>query len=100
MIKNSVESGVLFSEQGASWAWLVAGPASAVAAAAAQLWAGYGLQPLVPGAFLVLVSGFLAVQVKAARVHTSVELTADTLREGSETIDVVDIVRVLPLPPL
>ena len=43
-------------------------------------------KPLVPGIFLVLVTGFLAVQVKAARIHTSVELTAKYLREGTETI--------------
>ena len=52
----------------------------------------------MPGSFLVLVSAFLAVQVKAARVHTSVELTSDTLRDGTETIDVDDIVLVLPTP--
>ena len=34
--------------------------------------------------FFVLVTGFLAIQVKAARIHTSVELTPDHLRQGTE----------------
>ncbi len=63
---------------------------------AIQLSVGYGLQPLVPSIFLVLVSGFLALQVKAARLHTSVELTAESLRQGTETIRVSDIVRIYP----
>ena len=88
----------LFYERGASWYWLLAGPL----AAAAMLWievnSGLGPQPLVPAMFLVLVSGFLAIQVKAARTHTSVELTPQTLRQGTETIDVDSIVRVFPEP--
>ncbi|HEY7053718.1 MAG TPA: DUF3093 domain-containing protein [Mycobacterium sp.] len=88
----------LFYEPGASWYWLLAGPL----AAAAMLWievsSGLGPQPVVPAFFLVLVSGFLAVQVKAARTHTSVELTHETLRQGTETIDVAHIVRIFPEP--
>src|SRR5262249_18627787 len=50
--------GVLFSEQGASWGWLVPGPASGVAMALIQLSAGYGIQLLIPLTFFVLVTGF------------------------------------------
>jgi hypothetical protein len=87
---------VLFYEQGASWLWLAAGPASAVAMALIQASAGLGVQWLVPGVFLVLVSGFLAIQVKAARIHTSVELTPEYLRQGTERIRTDDIVRIYP----
>lgn len=87
---------VLFYEQGASWLWLLAGPAAGVAMALIQLSAGYGIQLLVPGIFFVLVSGFLAVQVKAARIHTSVELTTHKLRQGTETTLTDEIVRVYP----
>jgi hypothetical protein len=52
----------------------------------------------VPTIFLVLVSGFIAIQVKAARIHTSVELTPTTLREGAEKIHVDDIMRIYPEP--
>ena len=38
------EAAVLFSEQGASWLWLVAGPAAGVTMALIQLSAGDGIQ--------------------------------------------------------
>jgi hypothetical protein len=88
----------LFYEQGASWYWLLAGPAAGIAMALIQLSAGYGIQLLVPGVFFVLVTGFLAIQVKAARIHTSVELTPDQLRQGTERIPIENIVRVYPEP--
>jgi Protein of unknown function (DUF3093) len=89
---------VLFYEQGASWMWVLAGPASAIAMALIQMSAGYGIQWLVPGIFLVLVTGFVAIQVKAARIHTSVELTPEHLRQGTERIRTDHIVRVYPEP--
>jgi hypothetical protein len=87
---------VLFSEPGASWLWLLAGPAAGIAMLLIQISSGYGPKPLVPGIFLVLVTGFLAIQVKAARIHTSVVLTPEYLREGLETILIPEIVRVYP----
>lgn len=90
------EPEVLFYEPGASWWWLLVGPASGLAMALIQLTGGSGVQLAVPALFLVLVSGFLAIQIKAARIHTSVELTPTTLRQGTETIDTADIVRIFP----
>ncbi|MGQ9351573.1 hypothetical protein [Mycolicibacterium gilvum] len=87
---------VLFSEQGASWLWVLAGPAAGVAMALIQYSGGYGIQWVVPVLFLVLVSGFLAIQVKAARIHTSVELTTESLRQGTELIRTEEIVRIYP----
>jgi hypothetical protein len=55
-----------------------------------------GFQPLVPGIFFVLVTGFLAVQLKAARIHTSVELTPRYLRQGAETLLIREILKVYP----
>jgi hypothetical protein len=89
---------VLYYEQGASWYWLLAGPAAALAMALIQLSAGYGIQLLVPAIFFVLVTGFLAIQIKAARIHTSVELTPDYLRQGTERLGVDAIVRIYPEP--
>jgi hypothetical protein len=91
-----VEQERLFYEQGASWYWLLAGPASAVGMVLIQFKGGVGLQLFVPTVFLVLVTGFLWLQVHAARVHTSVELTADSLRQGTEVIPVATIVAVFP----
>ncbi len=88
----------LFYERGASWYVLLAGPVAAVAMALIQLSAGYGIQLLVPGIFFVLVTGFLAIQVKAARIHTSVELTPDYLRQGTERLSIDSIVRIYPEP--
>lgn len=88
----------LFFESGASWYWVLAGPVSGAAMLLIQISSGAGVQPVVPLAFLVLVSAFVALQVKAARIHTSVELTADTLRQGTETILVDAIVGVYPEP--
>ena len=88
----------LFLEPGASWLWVLAGPAAAGAMLWIQVSSGNGYQPLVPLTFLVVVSGFLAVQVHAARIHSSVELTPQTLRQGTETINVAEIVGVYPPP--
>ncbi|AMO63275.1 putative transmembrane protein [Mycolicibacterium phlei] len=87
---------VLFYEQGASWWWLIAGPLAGISMGLIQASAGYGFQWLIPGLFFVLVTGFLAIQVKAARIHTSVELTPDTLRQGTEIIRTSEIVKVYP----
>ena len=87
---------ILFREPGATWWWAAAGPGSGVAMLLIQIWTGYGIDFLVPIVFTLLVTGFLSVQVKAARIHTSVELTPEYLRQGAETIRVTEIVRVFP----
>ena len=61
-----------------------------------ELWSGAGIGYWVPAIFLVMVSTFVALQVKAARIHVSVELTDDALRQGTETILVREIVKVYP----
>lgn len=90
------EPEVLFSEPGASLWWLSVGPIAAITMLLIQLSSGYGWEPLLPGVFLFLVTGFLGVQVKAARIHTSVELTSVYLRQGAETILISEIVRIYP----
>jgi hypothetical protein len=96
LTQNGSLEEVLFYEQGASWLWVLAGPAAGIAMALIQMSAGYGFQWLVPTVFFVLVSGFLWIQVKAARIHTSVELTPEYLRQGTELIRTDDIVRIYP----
>lgn len=92
----ALEPEILFHEPGATWWWAIAGPVAAAAMAAIQMSTGYGFQPIVPGIFLVLVTGFLSIQIKAARIHTSVELTAVALRQGAETIRIEEIVKIFP----
>jgi hypothetical protein len=84
----------LFREIGASWYWVLVGPVSAAAMVYLEKSNGYGWQLSVPLLFLVLVTSFIALQVKAARIHTSMELTSQTLRQGTETIKVAEIVKV------
>lgn len=86
----------MFFECGASWYWVLCGPLCAGLLLAIQHSGGYGFQPLVPSVLMVLVSLMLAIQVKAARIHTSVELSADTLRQGTEEIRVADILAIYP----
>ncbi len=90
---------ILFAESGASWLWLLAGPAAGLAMFLIQLNSGLGVRWVVPLAFFLLVSSFLALQIKAARIHTSVELTRETLRQGTETILAGEIVALYPEPP-
>jgi len=86
----------LFYEPGASWYWVLAGPLSAVSMILIEMWSGAGVRLVVPVIFLVMVSAFIAIQVKAARIHVSVELTEDALRQGTETILLREIVKVYP----
>jgi hypothetical protein len=88
----------LFYEPGASWWWVALGPVAAGAMILIEIWSGAPVSFVVPAIFLVMVSAFVALQVKAARIHVSVELTADALRQGTETILVREIVKVYPTP--
>jgi hypothetical protein len=95
---TDTEAAPIFREVGATWYWLLAGPISA----GLMLWIeksnGNGWQMTVPGFFLVVVTSFIALQVKAARIHTTVVLTPQTLQQGTETIKVSEIVKVYPAP--
>ncbi|MEB3021573.1 hypothetical protein [[Mycobacterium] crassicus] len=88
----------LFFEQGASWYWVLFGPVAAGLLMLIQSSGGYGVQPLFPTVLAVMVSAMLAVQVKAARIHTSVELTPEILRQGTETLRIAEIVMIYPEP--
>jgi hypothetical protein len=72
------------------------GPLSGVSVILIDIWAHAPVSFVVPLMFTVLVSGFVALQVKAARIHVSVELTEDALRQGTETLLVQEIVKIYP----
>lgn len=97
-VEQPVSGRPVYIELGASWLWLLAGPAAGLVMVAVQYRAGLGLRLGVPLMFCLMVSGFLALQVKAARVHTSVQLTDETLREGTEVLPLRDIVTIYPEP--
>lgn len=90
------EPPTLFHEPGATWYWVLAGPISAGSLIYIQRVNHVPMSLLIPSVFLVLVSAFVALQIKAARIHTSVELTEVALRQGTETILVREIVKVFP----
>ncbi len=90
---------VLFFEGGVRWLWVLACPAAALAMVLLQVGSDSGVQVAVPMVFWLFITCFVAIQVKAARIHTSVELTAETLREGAETIDVARIISIYPEAP-
>jgi len=90
------DSELLFYESGGSWLWLLAGPISALTMLVLQHTAGHGVKPVVPLVFFLIITGFLALQLKAARIHTSVELTQDILREGTQVTPVSQILEVFP----
>ena len=96
MPEENPDSEVLFAEDGASWWWLLGGPLSALMMVWIQRGGGVPFSPIVPGFFLILLTFVLFVQVRAARLHTSIELTRDYLREGTETIMVREIESVYP----
>jgi hypothetical protein len=97
-VADGISPRTLFRERGASWYWLIAGPIAGGAMLWIEISAGIGPQLLVPAMFMALVSGFLALQVKAARIHKSVDLTSENLRQGAETIAVAAITRIFPEP--
>jgi hypothetical protein len=88
----------LFYEPGASWWWLLAGPACALSMILVEISSHAGIHLLIPLIFLVMVSLFVGLQVMAARIHTSVELTQDSLRQGTETVLISEIVKIFPEP--
>lgn len=87
---------ILYAESGASWLWLLSGPAAGLTMLLLQLKGGGGFSPALPLMFLVLVTGFVALQIHAARIHTCVELTTQTLKQGAEITDVHSIIGVYP----
>src|SRR5262245_341297 len=86
----------LFYEPGASWLWVLAGPAAAASMILIEIWSGAPTSFVGPAIFLVMVSACIALRVKAARIHVSVELTEEALRQGTETILVREIIKVYP----
>jgi hypothetical protein len=94
----SEKSPTVYYEPGASWWWLLGGPIAALAMVLVQHLAGLGWQPTVPLLFLVVVSGAQGLQVKAARIHTSLELTREHLRQGVEITPLKAILGVYPEP--
>ena len=90
------EPNALFYEPGGRWRSLAWGPIFCLVALVIELYTGPVVHYFALSLFALLLMGFTYVQVSAARQHVSVELTPTQLRQGTESIDIVDIAAVLP----
>lgn len=72
------------------------GPLFCIAVLIVELFTGPVIHWFALSLFALLLVGFAYVQITAARQHVSVELTTSQLRQGTETLDLVEIDAVLP----
>ncbi|WP_336084526.1 hypothetical protein [Nocardia sp. SSK8] len=87
---------MLFSEPGARWRAVAYGPALCAVILLIEALTGATLHGFALGFCAVALGGFTALQVVAGRAHARVELTPDTLRQGTESLAVAEIAAVLP----
>lgn len=87
---------VLFRESGGSWWVVLIGPVLIAAVVAVEASGPGRIHWPVLSIFFVILTGFSALQVYAARQHVSVELTETTLRQGVRTIPLSDIATIHP----
>lgn len=88
----------LYSEPGSRWTTLLYGPGFA---GAGMLWdrsIGAGLHWVAWVFVAVLISAVVSIQVVAGRRHASVELTDTRLRQGTETVELAEILEIFPEP--
>ncbi|TLF75261.1 hypothetical protein [Nocardia cyriacigeorgica] len=85
---------VLFAEPGGRWRAVAYGPALCLLILVLELATGSSPHWFALVFCGVLIAAFVALQVVAARRHVSVELTPETLRNGTETLplDAIDAV--------
>lgn len=87
---------MLFRESGGSWFVVLIGPLLIAAVVAVEASGPGRIHWPVLSIFFVILTGFSALQVYAARQHVSVELTETTLRQGARTIPLSDIETIHP----
>lgn len=90
---------VLFSESGARWRALWFGPVFGLAGFLIDLAIGGGVHVLAWLVAALIILAVTPLQIRAARMHASVELTRTTLRQGTETTPLDQIVRIFDAPP-
>lgn len=90
-MNESADEPVLFHEPGTSWRWLLLGPLAGVMMYAIQITGAASRGIMLPIGTALVVTFFLALQIYAARLHTSVRLTPVTLQQGGEGLPVSQI---------
>ncbi|OZC90837.1 hypothetical protein CH254_08035 [Rhodococcus sp. 06-412-2C] len=92
----SASETVLFHEPGGRWRMLAWGPVFCLVVLAVELASGPVIHWFALVLFSLILVGLTYVQLRAARMHVSVELTTRALRQGTETVDVADIEDIFP----
>jgi hypothetical protein len=87
---------VTFAEPGARWRAVAYGPILCLIVLVVELASGWHSHWLTLLIFALVLGAVVVVQVTAARQHVSVELTPTSLRNGTETLALGEIVEVLP----
>lgn len=87
---------ILFHEPGGRWRALLWGPAFCLVVLAVELASGPVIHWFALALFSLILVGLTYVQLRAARMHVSVELTTRQLRQGTETVDVAEIEEIFP----
>ncbi|WP_245567395.1 hypothetical protein [Nocardia vinacea] len=87
---------ILFAEPGARWRSVVYGPLLCLIVLILELVSADQVHWFALIFCAALIAGFVVLQVIAGQRHVSVELTPDTLREGTETLPLAAIAAVLP----
>ncbi|MFE7747233.1 hypothetical protein [Nocardia sp. NPDC057455] len=87
---------VLFTEPGARWRTVAYGPILCLTIVILELVTGGAVHWFALVFCAALIAGFVALQVVAGKRHVSVELTAQTLRSGTESLPLSSIAEVLP----
>ncbi|MEV0249191.1 hypothetical protein AB0H76_21505 [Nocardia sp. NPDC050712] len=90
---------VSFAEPGANWRAVAYGPVLCAAVLLLEFGTGSAVHWFALIFCAVLIAGFVALQVFAARRHVSVELTGDVLRSGTEVLPLSRIADLLPPRP-
>ncbi|MET9025281.1 hypothetical protein ABZW96_06600 [Nocardia sp. NPDC004168] len=87
---------VLFTEPGARWRAVAYGPILCLAVLVLELVTGGDVHWFALLFCAALIAGFVALQVVAGKRHVGVELTAETLRSGTESLPLSSIAEVMP----
>jgi hypothetical protein len=94
--ETPIEDPVLFHEPGGRWRMLAWGPVFCLVVLAVELASGPVIHWFALALFSLILVGLTYVQLRAARMHVSVELTTRRLRQGTETVDLDEIDDILP----
>lgn len=90
------EGPILYSEDGWSWAWILAAPLFCGAAALFEIATGAPVHWLMLTVCAVATAACHGVMIAATRVHGRIRLTPTAYYQGTEELELTDVAEVLP----